>query len=206
MNEAPAGTAARGAGRGPKIVRRTCGNMTSGSSAPGGRGKGTGGLPSKPVAARASAARAPTPSPVKPPGPASKPAWAGSGEPVRAPPPTRLNPVQTYSRSGNAGLRDVPTEEPIDEAMAMAIAASLRMEHAKQEELLAQGSATMDLRTNTIVAPDVGPKITLDGPPCSAPDLLSQAPALSAALNLTACGACVAQSSARTGVGTAQRR
>ena len=39
-----------------------------------------------------------------------------------------------------------------------------------------------------------------------APDLLSQAPALSAALNLTACGACVAQSSARTGVGTAQRR
>lgn len=131
--------------------------MASASSALGGRGKGTGGLPSKNVAVKA-----PMSSPVRPPG-TSKPAWAGDGEPARAPLPTRLNPVQTYSSVGNAGRREAPTEEPIDEAMAMAIAASLRMEHAKQEKLLAQGSATMDLRTNTIIAPDVGQKISLDG-------------------------------------------
>ena len=79
----------------------------------------------------------------------------------------------------------------------MAIAASLRMEHAKQEELLAQGSATMDLRTNTIVAPEVGQKITLDGGP--AQELLTYRPKhprsarrrnlLCAVLTWTLCGA-----------------
>lgn len=46
--------------------------------------------------------------------------------------------------------------------MAWALAESLRMEHAKQEDLLAQPGATLDLKSNTIVAPDVGVLISLD--------------------------------------------